>query len=109
MRGIVKVVTAAAILAASAPVSHAASSASRCDTVKIGAVAKLFKDVIQCNHKGQFDLSFDLGNCRTIAYNKCTKAIIRADASFGNACFYTANFNVCIDALNSANSIYPNV
>lgn len=109
MRAIVEVVTAAAILAASAAVSHAASSTFRCDTVKIGAVARLFKDVIQCNHKGQFDLSFDLGSCRTVAYDKCTKAIMRADASFGTACFYTANFNVCTDALNSANSIYPNV
>ena len=51
MRGIVNVVTAAVILAASASVSDAANDTLRCDTVKTAAVAKLFKDVIQCNRQ----------------------------------------------------------
>jgi hypothetical protein len=109
MRGIINVVTVAAILAASASMGYAANGAFRCDTAKSAAVAKLFKDIIQCNHKAQFDLSFNLTDCRTKAYNRCTTRITRADASLGGACFYTANFNVCIDTLDAANNIYPNI
>jgi hypothetical protein len=109
MRRIVNVVTAAMILAASASFSYAANDALRCDRAKTKAVAKLFKDSLECNHKAQFDLSFDLTDCRTNAYNRCTLGITKADANFGGACFYTANYNVCIDALDAANNIYPNI
>ena len=109
MRGIINVVTVAAILATSASVSYAANDTFRCDTAKSAAVAKLFKDIIQCNHKAQFDLSFNVGDCRTNAYNRCTARITKADANFGGACFYTANYNVCIDTLNAAVNIYPNI
>lgn len=109
MRGVVKLVTVAALLAASVAVSDAANETQRCDKAKTAAIARLFKDSIQCNHRAQFDLAFDLTGCRTNAYNRCTSAITRADAAFGAACFYTANYNVCADTLNSANTIYPNV
>ncbi|HZR82044.1 MAG TPA: hypothetical protein VFD92_13185 [Candidatus Binatia bacterium] len=108
MRGIVTIVAVAVIAAASASVSYA-DDRLRCDTVKSAAVSRLFKDLIQCNHKAQFDLSFDLTTCRDKAYNRCTTAITRADVSFGNACFYTANFQVCIDTLTAANDIYPGI
>jgi hypothetical protein len=109
MRRIVDVLTAAMILVASASASHAANDAQRCDSAKTKAVAKMFKDSIQCNHRAQFDLSFDLTDCRTDAYNRCTLGITRADSKFSGACFFTANFDVCNDALNAANAIYPNV
>ncbi len=109
MRGIVNVVTAAAILAASVSVTYGANDTLRCDKEKSAAVVKLFKDAIGCNHKAQFDLSFDLTDCRVDASDKCTSKITKADLKYGASCFNTANFNVCIDTLNAANSIYPDI
>lgn len=108
MRAIVKALTAAAILTASASTSYAASGAIKCDATKTAAVARLFKDWLQCDHRA-LDLSFDLTSCRDKAYNRCTTKITRADAVFGGACFHTANFNVCIDTVTAASNIYPNI
>lgn len=108
-RRIMNVVTVAAILAASASSSFAVNNTFRCDTAKTAAVSKLFKEVIQCRHKKQFDPSFDFMDCQTDAYNRCTIRINKADASFGGACFYTANYNVCIDTFDFALTIYPDI
>ena len=110
MRGIVTVTTVALILVASASASHAADNRVNCDKMKTAAAAKGFAEFLSCNHKGFADGSFDLGVCRTKAYEKCVTKFGVADANFGGACAFTANGPAaCMDTLDDANSIFDGI
>lgn len=110
MRGIVSVVTVVLILIASASASEAVNNTVSCDKMKTAAAAKGFAEFLSCSHRGFADSSFDLGVCRTKAYEKCVTKFGIADARFGTACAFTANGPPsCLDTLNAANSIFDDI
>jgi hypothetical protein len=110
MRRIVTAVTVIGILIATAPASHAATPAVSCDKMKTAAAAKLFADILVCNHKGFADMSFDLGVCRTKGYEKCVARFGVADTKFGAACIFHNNGpDSCIATLDAANTVFNGI
>jgi hypothetical protein len=110
MRGIVTAFTVVLILVAFSSGSHAANNRVNCDKMKTAAAAKGFSEFLSCNHKGFADNSFDLGVCRTKAYEKCVTKFGVADAKFGGACTFAANGgDSCLDTLNAPNSIFAGI
>ncbi|HZR79958.1 MAG TPA: hypothetical protein VFD92_02590 [Candidatus Binatia bacterium] len=110
MRAIVKGMTAVAVVVACESAVYAASDAVRCDSVKALAAGTLFKSIMLCNHRAFADNTFDVGVCRTNAYEKCVAKFQRADLIYGAGCVFTGNGpTVCQETLNSANTIWDDV
>jgi hypothetical protein len=107
MRGIVDLVAVVVILAATASTSGAVNGTVACDKMKTAAAAKGFTEFLSCSHRGFADASFDLGVCRTRAYEKCVKKFGIADARFAGSCAFTANGPPsCLETLDAANTIF---